>query len=193
MELATTDPDDTRRLAGAVAHVLRPGDVVALTGELGAGKTCFVQGVARALGVTDRVTSPSFLLRRDYEGTVPIVHLDVYRLETLHEALDLDWGEEAERALVLIEWGDAVRAVLPDEHLEVELRLAEPATAPPAREADDALAAAEPRRVRLIARGPGWQRRLEHLAAAVAPWRSGDPAPADAVPPRAPHEGVQRC
>lgn len=170
MELATTDPEDTRRLAGALARSLCPGDVVALTGELGAGKTCFVQGVARALGVTDRVTSPSFLLRRDYDGELPIVHLDVYRLETVHEALDLDWAEEAERAVVLVEWGDVVRGVLPSDHLEVELR--HPADAEVAAEA-------EPRWVRLVAHGTGWAVRLEAAADDLAAWRVTD-APGDA-------------
>src|SRR5688572_23076479 len=85
----TRSAAETRRLAATVAGALRAGDVVALTGELGAGKTCFVQGAAAALGVTERVTSPSFLLRRDYHGDLPLVHLDVYRLERLQDVIDL--------------------------------------------------------------------------------------------------------
>ena len=81
LELVSRSPDQTKKLAATIAGALRPGDLVALTGELGAGKTCFVQGAAASLGVTDRVTSPSFLLRREYEGRVPVLHMDHLELE----------------------------------------------------------------------------------------------------------------
>ncbi|PSO48678.1 MAG: tRNA (adenosine(37)-N6)-threonylcarbamoyltransferase complex ATPase subunit type 1 TsaE [Actinobacteria bacterium QS_8_72_14] len=87
LTLRTSGPRDTRALAAALAEAFESGDVVSLTGELGAGKTCFVQGAARGLGVSTRVTSPSFLLRRDYEGRVGVVHLDVYRLDDLGPAV----------------------------------------------------------------------------------------------------------
>lgn len=117
--LTTTGADDTRSLAATIAGALRLGDIVSLTGELGAGKTCFVQGAAAALGVTDRVTSPTFLLRRDYEGRVPVVHLDVYRLDTLQEAAELGLDDVA-RCVTFIEWGDAMQPLLPADHLEIE-------------------------------------------------------------------------
>ncbi len=157
--LATSDAADTRRLAARVAEHLRPGDVVALTGELGAGKTCFVQGAARGLGVTGRVTSPSFLLRRDYEGRVPVLHLDVYRLDDLAEVLDLGFDEALDgQRVTFVEWGDALRPLLPAEHLEVELT---------GRAEDD-----DARSVVLRAHGRDWQQRLAEASTALDPWQA---------------------
>ncbi|MGH8902709.1 MAG: tRNA (adenosine(37)-N6)-threonylcarbamoyltransferase complex ATPase subunit type 1 TsaE [Egibacteraceae bacterium] len=131
VRLVSRSPEQTRRIAATVAGALRLGDVVALTGELGAGKTCFVQGAAAALGVPDRVTSPSFVLRREYQGRVPVLHLDVYRLSTLQEALDIGYEEALDRDWVtFIEWGDAMSPLLPVDHLEVEFRLPEPDQGP---------------------------------------------------------------
>ncbi|HWB72119.1 MAG TPA: tRNA (adenosine(37)-N6)-threonylcarbamoyltransferase complex ATPase subunit type 1 TsaE [Egibacteraceae bacterium] len=161
--LVSHGPDDTRRLAATVAEALRPGDVVALTGELGAGKTCFVQGAARALGVTDRVTSPSFVLRREYQGRFRILHLDVYRLETLQEVVDAGYEDALDRSHVtFIEWGDAMSPLLPPDHLEVEFRLGD---APAGGEGP------ERRLVRVQAYGHDWRRRMAGLAVDLQPWR----------------------
>lgn len=162
LELSTTSAQDTRRLAATVAEALRLGDVISLTGELGAGKTCFVQGAAAALGVTDRVTSPTFLLRRDYEGRVPIVHLDVYRLDTLQEARELGL-DEAARSLTFIEWGDAMQPLLPADHLEITFTSLD---RPPVGPGGD-----EVRRIVLRPRGADWKRRIVGLAVDCARWR----------------------
>lgn len=125
--LWSSGPGDTRAIAAAVATCLGPGDVVALSGELGAGKTCFVQGAAGALGIADRVTSPTFTLVRTYEGAdVPVVHCDVYRLDTLQDVLDL--GEEvlAPDVVTFLEWADAIEPLLPSDRLDVELLLEDP-------------------------------------------------------------------
>jgi len=117
-------PEETRAIAAALAASLRPGDVVALSGDLGAGKTCFVQGAAAALGVPGPVTSPSFVLVREYDGTVAgLRHVDVYRLNSIQELVDLGYEDvfEPDR-IVFIEWGDAVQDVLPDDRLEVDIR-----------------------------------------------------------------------
>ena len=169
LELVTRTPDETRNLAAAIAASLRPGDVVALTGELGAGKTCFVQGAAKALGVTERVTSPSFMLRRDYEGTYPVMHIDVYRLETLQDVVELGYEEVLDSTRVtFIEWGDAMSPLLPQEHLELEFRL-------PAMDADTIASqdpdGAEERHIVLRARGDDWRRRIVELSARLGPWR----------------------
>jgi tRNA threonylcarbamoyladenosine biosynthesis protein TsaE len=122
LTLRTTGPDDTRALAAAVARGVEPGDAVVLTGELGAGKTCFVQGAAAALGVERRVTSPTFTIVRSYDGDLPVVHVDVYRLDEVQDFVEL--GEEnvlASDAVTFIEWGDTVDALLPADLLEVEL------------------------------------------------------------------------
>lgn len=170
LQLRTRGPAETRRLAAAVARVLRPGDVVSLTGELGAGKTCFVQGAAQALGVNDRVTSPSFLLRRDYEGDVPVLHLDVYRLDTLQEVVDIGFDDATDaRRITFIEWGDAVRQLLPADHLEVELCLesADAAVQEGVDVGDDGDAT---RVVRIRAHGDDWRRRIVALDAEVDGW-----------------------
>jgi len=168
LELVTRTPAETRKLAATVAGALRPGDVVALTGELGAGKTCFVQGAAPALGVSERVTSPSFMLRRDYDGRYPVIHLDVYRLETLQDVVELGYEEVLDRKRVtFIEWGDAMSPLLPQEHLELEFRL--PPVEEQAPEADDL--GAEERRILVRARGNDWLRRLAALAVDLQPWR----------------------
>ena len=169
--LLSRTADETRRVAATVAGALRPGDVVALTGELGAGKTCFVQGAARALGVTDRVTSPSFVLRREYEGTVPILHLDIYRLETLQEIVDLGYEEVFDQTrITFIEWGDAMSPLLPQYHLELEFRL-------PAPDFDAETAPGEEDRSIVVRpRGQDWLRRAPDLRAALASWIDADTA-----------------
>jgi tRNA threonylcarbamoyladenosine biosynthesis protein TsaE len=168
IEARTAGPDDTRRLAAAVAAALQPGDVVALTGELGAGKTCFVQGAAAALGVSDRVTSPSFLLRKEYEGRIPILHLDVYRLDTLQEVVEVGYDEVLDGTHVaFIEWGDAMSPLLPTDYLEIEFHL------PDAPEDPEVV---DERRIVVRARGDDWRRRFATLAADLQPWRDGVPS-----------------
>lgn len=102
--------------------MLLPGDVVSLTGDLGAGKTVFVQGVINALGVSGPVTSPSFTLMHEYDARYRILHLDVYRLESFQEVLDLGFEEFLDPAsILLLEWGNAVEPLLPRTHLRVDL------------------------------------------------------------------------
>ncbi len=121
----TASVDETRDLAHALASLARPGDVVVLAGDLGAGKTAFAQGFGSGLGVADRITSPTFTLVHVYEGRLPVHHLDVYRLEHLSEALDLGLPEMLdEGGVVLIEWGDAIAPMLPRRHLDIEVRRA---------------------------------------------------------------------
>ncbi len=111
------------------AAVLAPGDVVLLTGPLGAGKTTFVQGAARGLGVTERVTSPSFTMVHEHacrndRGIVTLQHADLYRIETLDEALDLALGELVEEsAVALVEWGELGAAVFGRDVLTVDFRV----------------------------------------------------------------------
>jgi tRNA threonylcarbamoyladenosine biosynthesis protein TsaE len=164
LQLLSLSSAETHRIAATVAGALRLGDVVALTGELGAGKTCFVQGAARALGVPGRVTSPSFVLRREYQGQVPVLHLDVYRLSSLQEVLDIGYEEAVEGNWVtFIEWGDAMSPLLPVDHLEVEFRLPEP-TGPRSEDA-------EPRVLMVRAHGHEWARRMAGLSADLHRWR----------------------
>ncbi len=121
-QVATASPEETKRVAATVAEQAEAGDLIVLAGELGAGKTAFVQGFGAALGVTERITSPTFTIAQRYQGDVPIHHLDVYRLEQLDEVTDLALGELLDDGgVVLIEWGDAITAELPPDFLEVSV------------------------------------------------------------------------
>ncbi len=156
IKAATTSVDDTRDLAAEVAALAAPGDLIVLAGDLGTGKTAFAQGFARGLGVEEPVTSPAFVLVHTYEGRLPLVHLDVYRLETMQELVDLGIAELLDDgAVTLIEWGDAVAPGLPADFLEVRLE----ATGDP----DD-------RQFSIRTVGPGWPPRARALKEAVAKW-----------------------
>lgn len=155
LTLRTASPEDTRALAAATAGALRSGDVVSLSGELGAGKTYFVQGVAAGLGIRRRVTSPTFTLVRRYEGDLDLVHVDVYRLDRLQEVVEL--GEETllgPGEVTFVEWGDTVEALLPSDRLEVVLLLGD-----------------HENERSVIMRGHGsWAGRIEMLVPLLMPW-----------------------
>lgn len=152
----TKSVDDTRALAAEVAALARPGDLILLEGGLGTGKTAFVQGFAKALGVTEPVTSPTFVLVRTYTGKVPIVHVDVYRLDHLQEVIDLGMAELLdEDAVTLVEWGDVVTPALPADFLEVRI---DPG------DADDE------RVITIRAVGPMWPARLRAIGEALGRW-----------------------
>jgi tRNA threonylcarbamoyladenosine biosynthesis protein TsaE len=152
LHLRTAGPDDTRAVAAVVARHLELGDVIALSGELGAGKTCFVQGAVAELGVDRPVTSPTFVLVRHYEGRVPVVHCDVYRLDRLGDVLELGDEVLAPDVVTFVEWGDAIATLLPDDRIEVDLRSDGVATAAPADDADPATTS-QPRVLQLRLRG----------------------------------------
>lgn len=124
--LRTTDPADTQAVAAKLSTVLADGDLLVLTGDLGAGKTCFTQGLGRGLGIDDRITSPTFTLANRYHGRLLLHHLDVYRLDSLAETMDLGLGELLEDGVTVIEWGDRIGEVLPVDHLVVALRYPDP-------------------------------------------------------------------
>ncbi len=122
----THSPAETRALAARLGELLAPGDVVALTGELGSGKTTFVQGLALGLGVPPEipVTSPSFVLAQEYPGKLTLVHLDLYRLESLPPELlpDLEdylFGPQ----VTAVEWAERLATFLPPSYLEVRLSI----------------------------------------------------------------------
>lgn len=152
----TASVEQTRALGEALASLARPGDLLLLAGDLGAGKTAFVQGFGRGLGVVERITSPTFTLVHVYDGRLPIHHLDVYRLEQLSEALDLGLPEMLdEGGVVLIEWGEAILPVLPHDYLEVRLTFGP---------GDD------DRYVALRPVGRVWAARTDAIAAIASPW-----------------------
>jgi tRNA threonylcarbamoyladenosine biosynthesis protein TsaE len=119
-DFITQSAVETRDLGCELAGTLRPGDVVLLTGELGAGKTCFAQGVARGLEIDEHVTSPTFNLMREYYGRIPLYHLDAYRLDGPADLFAIGVDEYLEGdGVLLVEWGDRVRDFFRMEYLEV--------------------------------------------------------------------------
>lgn len=121
----TRSARETELLGERMAAHLRPGDVVALYGDLGAGKTHLVRGIARGLGVTgDVVSSPTFTLVHEYRGAAcPVYHVDVYRLKTLDEFVDLGYEDLfAQDVLCLLEWPERVETLLPPEAVRLRLR-----------------------------------------------------------------------
>ena len=145
----------------ALAALLVPGDVISLSGDLGAGKTTFVQGAAAALGVTEPVLSPTFTLVREYRGVPTVYHLDVYRLDRLQEVLDLGFEEILDQGgVVFVEWGDAIEALLPEAHLRIEIRIPQDG---------------DRRQLSLVWQGSAWLERSERLAESLEPWKASRP------------------
>jgi len=153
----TTAVDQTQLLGGALAELARPGDVLLLAGELGAGKTALVQGFGRGLGINEAITSPTFMLARQHDGgRLLLHHLDVYRLEQMQEVFDVGLPEVLdEGGVTVIEWGDAIAPALPADFLEVHLRFGEGD--------DDRVIEVEPV-------GPRWNARTRALSQALSPW-----------------------
>jgi tRNA threonylcarbamoyladenosine biosynthesis protein TsaE len=159
IELRAPKPEDTRAIGEALSPLLRAGDALALTGELGAGKTTMVGGVASGLGFDGAVASPTFTLVREYRGgRLTVLHVDVYRLDRVQDVMDLGLEEALaeEPSILAVEWGDVVEALLPQDHLVVELTV----------EGDT-----DVRRVAVDAVGDGWRARWERLEQALDRWQ----------------------
>ena len=155
LRCATVSAAATRDLAAAIAPLVVDGDLLVLVGDLGAGKTAFTQGICRALGVEEPVTSPTFTLANRYQGTMVVNHLDVYRIEALAEAEDLALVELLDEGVTLIEWGDVILPALPDDRLDVRITFGS---------GDD------DRVLELTAVGPRWADRLAPLSTVLAEW-----------------------
>jgi tRNA threonylcarbamoyladenosine biosynthesis protein TsaE len=120
--IETHSPEETHAAGARLAETLVAGDVVALTGELGAGKTCFTQGIARGLGVTGRAVSPTFVLVNEYRGRLAVHHVDAYRTESLTELLDLGLDELfSGDGVTIVEWADKLRPLLPARTIHVHI------------------------------------------------------------------------
>jgi tRNA threonylcarbamoyladenosine biosynthesis protein TsaE len=139
-------PADLRSYGAALGALARPGDLLVLTGPLGAGKTVFAQGLAQGLGVRERVTSPTFVIAHVHrDGRVPFVHVDAYRLASVAEVDDLDLDASLAESVTAVEWGSGLVEALADAWLEVRI----------ARGVDD-----EARTVTYESHGGDWAARL---------------------------------
>jgi len=153
MKVVSRSVEETRALGEELGReVLRPGDVVVLTGELGTGKTALAQGVGRGLEVDGPVVSPTFTLVREYEGRVRLCHVDVFRLERVQELHELGIEEQLDDSVTLIEWGEVAASALPQDRLEVRLT---------------AGAGRDERIIELVLLGESWRRRSRRLAEIV--------------------------
>ena len=120
--VTTCSPEETKKLGAALGRKLRGGEVIALKGELGSGKTCFTQGLARGLGVRGRVRSPSFIIMAGYRGRLRLYHFDFYRLESEAELAELGLEEcRGSGAVLVIEWAEKFAAHLPRGTLWLEM------------------------------------------------------------------------
>jgi tRNA threonylcarbamoyladenosine biosynthesis protein TsaE len=159
-ELRAPTPEDTRAIGDALSSLLRAGDALALTGELGAGKTTLVHGVASGLGFEGAVASPTFTLVREYRGgRLTVLHADVYRLDRVQDVMDLGLEEALaeEDSILVVEWGDVVEALLPPDHLLIELTLD---------------GETDVRRISVRAVGDGWRDRWERLEQLLDRWEA---------------------
>ena len=126
IELESSSAEETERIASALAARLVSGDVVSVSGELGAGKTTFVRGACRRLGVTGPVTSPTFTIGHRYAGRVPVAHIDLYRFEGMS---DSEWGDLEpyfDDAITFVEWPEAGTGTLPAARMVVRLEHVDP-------------------------------------------------------------------
>ena len=124
MEYVSNSPAETEDLGAALAERLKPGTVVAFSGDLGAGKTAFVRGMARGLGISERVTSPTFTIVNEYEGgRLPLFHFDMYRLGSADELFDIGWEDYLVRGGVCaVEWSENVSDAMEGDCIRVDIR-----------------------------------------------------------------------
>ena len=116
----THSAEDTIALAQKLATFLRPGDVLTLEGDLGAGKTTFTKGIATGLGITRMLSSPTFTIVKEYEGTMPLYHMDVYRLEGSEEDIGFDEYFHG-NGIAVVEWAQFIEDFLPHERLNITI------------------------------------------------------------------------
>lgn len=139
---------DTHEFGRRLAGVLRAGDLVLLTGPLGAGKTALTQGIGAGLGVRGTVVSPTFVIARVHRGPLPLVHVDAYRLSSLDEVDDLDLDVDTTDSVTVVEWGSGLVEQLADSRLEIRLTRAE---------------TSEQRTAEIVPHGGDWAQRLALL------------------------------
>lgn len=171
LDLITTSPADTQKMAAELAGVLQHGDMVLLEGDLGSGKTVFCQGLAGGLGVSEAVISPTFALAHHYSGRLSVRHLDLYRLDNPEEMREFV-EEELPESVVIVEWGDKL---IFQDFLKIKLMFADCGARYAGGIRCDSVAGGDPvdlRRLKLSWTPEHWHARQENLKAVLLPWRA---------------------
>jgi len=123
LTIITKSPEDTQKLGKEISKLIKPGDLLAFYGELGAGKTCLIQGISQGLEVKDYVISPSFTIINEYKGKILVFHFDLFRLSNIEEILDLGYEEYFYgEGLTVIEWAEKIENLLPRDHLKIDIK-----------------------------------------------------------------------
>ena len=179
LAVRTRSAGETTSLGSRIGALLRPGEVLLLVGDLGTGKTTFVQGLAAGLDIATRPRSPTFTMVHTYDGgKYPLVHVDLYRLDTSNEVLSLGLEELFEPpAVAVVEWGEKATPIVGDHYLELDFAWEPGGSGVSAGDGDDV------RNIRFLPVGR-WQSRMAELSDAVRAWASAD------APSGAPSEGT---
>ena len=144
----TQNIEQTEKLGAALGKLLFEGDFLALTGDLGAGKTAFTRGIARGLGMEDSVTSPTFTIINEYHGPVALAHMDAYRLKNPEELQNIGFDDYLQGFIVVMEWADKVKEMLPTDVLWIDFKVL-----------DDSR-----RQIRFISHSPHYDRMIGELS-----------------------------
>ena len=124
LEILSSSTEQTRRVGIRLGKLAAADDVILLVGALGAGKTCFTQGIALGLGIHEYTASPSFVLIREYQGKLPLYHIDLYRLDRIEEVAQLGLDDYLYgKGVSVVEWADKGLSILPEEHLLIEMQI----------------------------------------------------------------------
>ena len=143
--IITTSEQETLNLAKKIAKLLKPGDVISISGELGTGKTCFVKGLAQGMGISQVVTSPSFVILKIYYNKIPLYHFDVYRLDKSFQLEEIGFQQfQYGDGITVVEWGDKVSEILAFDHLEINFYYYEN----------------DKREIKITPHGESWEKRL---------------------------------
>ena len=123
MKITARNIEDTERLGKIIARCLEKGTVICLDGELGAGKTTLTKFIAKESGVKENIVSPTFTIIKEYEGKLPLYHMDVYRIDSEDDMYDLGYDEYIySEGVTVIEWADLIKGILPEERIEIRMK-----------------------------------------------------------------------
>ena len=123
INIETQSFEETVEFGKKLGYILKPGDIICLSGDLGTGKTALTNGIAKALGIDSYITSPTFTLVNEYEGSIPLYHFDVYRISDPDEMFDIGFDEYINgEGITIIEWGEQINEILPEEIIRVNIK-----------------------------------------------------------------------